>query len=170
MPPAKNICASCGAETYRIDHILCSIPMPVGELPHASNDFSSENLSRGGSRRNTAALEIRLISQYCRFSHPFRGNPTEASCSKPISAFRRAGVAVYKRMKLMNGYFAPFRRFLIIPDGEKEGFIYNGKVEVIARFGTEILDPAAHPVSSVGFSLTIFHLSTPTREGGRNNA
>jgi len=38
-------------------------------------------------------------------------------------------------MKLMNGYFAPFRRFLIIPDGEKEGFIYNGKVGVIARFG-----------------------------------
>jgi hypothetical protein len=64
-------------------------------------------------------------------------------------------------MKLRNGYFAPFKRFLIVPDSEKEGFLYNGKVGVIARFGTEIPDPAAHPVSSVGFYLTIFHLFSP---------
>jgi len=38
-------------------------------------------------------------------------------------------------MKLKNGNPAPFRRFLITPDSEKEGFIYNGKVGVIARFG-----------------------------------
>jgi hypothetical protein len=64
-------------------------------------------------------------------------------------------------LKIKNGYPTPFRIFLITPDSEKEGFLYIGKVEVIARFGTEILDPAAHPVSSVGFRLTIFHLLNP---------
>jgi len=136
----------------------------VGRKPLLGSMYSRRSIRKAFFK----CLSIRSVSYPGRFPGSFRWNSARPPDSKSISAFRRAGIPVYKQMKLMNGYFALFRRFLITPDSEKEGFLYIGKVGVIARFGTEILDPAAHPVSSVGFRPTIFHLSTPTREGGRN--